>query len=63
MSELQDVPVSTCVIVRGELIFMAEKSTRQDENLQRVKQFLAEMNVYPIDDETATIRLMWNSKG
>ena len=55
LRELGDAPISTCVIVRGELIFMARKSERKVENLHQVHQFLSDILIYPIDDETADI--------
>ena len=55
LQELGEVPIATCVIVRGELIFMAQKSEQKAENLHQVHQFLSDILVYPIDDETADI--------
>ena len=55
LSELDDAPVATCAIVQGELVFMARKSERSDENLSRVKSFLEDIEVYPLDSETADI--------
>lgn len=55
LRQLRDTPVATCVIVRGELIFMAQKSEQKAENLHQVHQFLNDILVYPIDDETANI--------
>lgn len=55
LKELGETPIATCVIVRGELIFMAHKSGRKDENLHQVYQFLSDIAIYPIDDETADI--------
>ena len=55
LQDLGDTPIETCVIVRGELIFMAQKSEQKAENLYQVHQFLSDILVYPIDDETADI--------
>jgi len=55
LKELGETPIATCVIVRGELIFMAYKSERKDENLHHGYQFLSDISIYPIDDETADI--------
>jgi len=55
LKELGETPIATCVIVRGELIFMAQKSERKAENLHQVHQFLNDILVYPVDDETADI--------
>jgi tRNA(fMet)-specific endonuclease VapC len=53
LEELGDVLVATCVIVQGELVFMAWKSQRPASNLRRVEEFLRDIEVLPIDDETA----------
>lgn len=45
--------VSTCAVVRGELIYMAEKSDRRDENLTRIRGLLDDLRIYPVDDITA----------
>ncbi|MCB0158118.1 MAG: PIN domain-containing protein [Caldilineaceae bacterium] len=55
LRQLDNALVSTCVIVRGELIFMVEKSDRRAENLQRVGAFLRAVNIYDIDSATADI--------
>lgn len=55
LQELGSVPIATCVVVRGELIFMAQKSARKTENLHHVHQFLNDILVYPIDEESADI--------
>ncbi len=53
--ELGETPVATCVIVRGELMFMAYRSKYQVENLNRVKTFLNSLEVYSIDNQVAEI--------
>src|SRR5438128_1954785 len=53
LDELGDVLVATSAVVRGELIFMAWKSQQTASNLHRVEEFLQDIEVYPIDDETA----------
>lgn len=53
LKELGQTPIATCVIVRGELLFMAHKSVRKDENLHHIQQFLSDLRIYPIDDATA----------
>lgn len=55
LQELGDTPIATCVIVRDELIFMAQKSEQKAENLHHVHQFLHDIVVYPVDDHTADI--------
>jgi tRNA(fMet)-specific endonuclease VapC len=55
LSDLGDVIVGTCVIVQGELVFGASISKQREINLNRVKEFLNDINVYHIDQETANI--------
>ncbi len=47
--------VSTCVIVRGELIYMAEKSEQRQSNLMEVEAFFEDIFTYPVDQDTAAI--------
>ncbi|MEA5503456.1 type II toxin-antitoxin system VapC family toxin [Halotia wernerae UHCC 0503] len=47
--------VATNAIVRGELIYMAEKSQKRIENLRQIQEFLANIDLYPTDEETADI--------
>jgi len=49
------VPLATCVIVRGELMFMAENSERKHVNLVRVREFLRDIETHVLDDETADV--------
>ena len=53
LAALGDVAVSTCVIVRGELIFMAAKSERRATNLARVEALLSSLPVYSVAAATA----------
>jgi tRNA(fMet)-specific endonuclease VapC len=55
LDELDDVLLATCAIVRGELIFMAQKSEQKAGNLARVHLFLDGILMYPVDDQTADI--------
>ncbi|HUL28843.1 MAG TPA: type II toxin-antitoxin system VapC family toxin [Thermodesulfobacteriota bacterium] len=55
LSDLGDVIVATCVIVQGELVFGASISEHRETNLERVKEFLDNINVYRVDQETADI--------
>ncbi|MBV9470513.1 MAG: type II toxin-antitoxin system VapC family toxin [Abitibacteriaceae bacterium] len=50
-----DGPVGTCVIVRGELIFMAQLSQQKITNLARINAFLQDIYLYPMDEQTADI--------
>lgn len=47
--------IATCVIVQGELTFMMEKSQRKETNLARLTEFLSDIRIYRITEETATI--------
>jgi tRNA(fMet)-specific endonuclease VapC len=55
LTELDDTPIATCVIVRGELVFMAYKSARQNENLLSIQSFLNDIDILPIDDKVADV--------
>jgi len=55
IEELGDTPVSTNVIVCGELIFMAEKSRNKAENLNLIRHFMRDIRVCAVDNETADI--------
>ena len=54
LATLGDVEVATCVIVRGELIFMAAKSERRTANMARVESLLSSLPVHPADSAAAT---------
>jgi tRNA(fMet)-specific endonuclease VapC len=45
----------TCTIVQGELVYMVEKSQRQADNRAVLIEFLQDMLIYPIDNQTAQI--------
>lgn len=51
----QDDDIATSVIVRGELLFMVQKSKRRAENLRSVTAFLQNISLYPISAEVADI--------
>jgi len=53
MKALGDVPTVTCVIVQGELMFMAHRSDHPSANEDRVHQFLRGIEVLPLDADTA----------
>jgi tRNA(fMet)-specific endonuclease VapC len=55
LEELGNQPISTCAVVYGELVFMAEKSQKKAENLNLIREFLKDIRVYPINNETADI--------
>ena len=47
--------MATNLIVAGELIFMAQKSEYKAENLAKVTSFLADINIYSLDEKTAEV--------
>ena len=47
--------MATNLIVAGELIFMAQKSEYKTENLAKVNSFLADINIYALDENTTSI--------
>lgn len=53
LRELGEAPAATCVIVQGELVFMAHKSDHPSTNEERVRQFLRGIAVLPLDRDTA----------
>jgi len=53
LAEMGDVSLATSVIVRGELLYIAENSEQKDENLERVRSFLDGIGLYLIDAPTA----------
>ncbi|MBI3910545.1 MAG: type II toxin-antitoxin system VapC family toxin [Armatimonadetes bacterium] len=55
LADKGDAPVATCVIVRGELLFMAHRSEHRTANLERIRAFLEGIGLYMVDEETADI--------
>jgi len=55
VQEVGEDNIFTCVIVQGELTFMMEKSQRREANLAQLAQFLEDIRIYRITEETATI--------
>ena len=55
LRELGDARVATCVVVRGELRFMVERSERRRENAAKVEALLGDMEVFPLDDAAADL--------
>ncbi len=47
--------INTNTIVAGELIFMAQKSDKKERNLAKVYSFLADINLYSLNEDTADI--------
>ncbi len=55
LAAIENSLVSTCVIVQGELVDMAERSQRQEDNLALIHRFLMSIYIHNIDESTATI--------
>lgn len=55
IEEFPNIEISTCVVVRSELLYGALKSEQSEENLMKIRRFLLTMPIYPIDEEAADI--------
>jgi tRNA(fMet)-specific endonuclease VapC len=55
LANLGNVSISTCTIVKGELVDMTARSQQRQANLALVQRFLLGLNIYPIDQTTAEI--------
>jgi len=55
LSNMPDVQIATCLIVRGELMFGIYKSDQFSENLHRLESFFAEIPIYGMNIETTNI--------
>ena len=49
------VLVASCVVVQGELLFMAENSQQKTANLTMIQAFPSGIFLYPIDSKAANI--------
>ena len=55
IQEVGETDIATTIITVGELTYMAENSSYKEENLTRIEQFIADIQVYYVDDLTAKI--------
>src|SRR4051794_10373684 len=55
LGALAGIQVSICAIVRGELIYMAERSQQKASNLQLIHAFLQSIHSYDVDEVTADV--------
>lgn len=55
IAQLESSLITTCVIVQGELVDMAERSQRKESNLAFVDRFIQGIYIYNINESTATI--------
>lgn len=53
LTVLADVPVATCSIVSGELLFMVLRSKYREANLGKVKAFLQDIEILDVDQAVA----------
>jgi tRNA(fMet)-specific endonuclease VapC len=55
IKEVGEINLATTIITAGELIYMAENSIYREQNLIRLNDFLEDMRIYYIDEQTAKI--------
>jgi tRNA(fMet)-specific endonuclease VapC len=55
LADLDQTKISTCVIVKAELIYMAMNSQNQQTNFNVVAKFFENIFIYGIDSKTAEI--------
>ena len=55
VAQVGELNIATCVIVQGELTYMVEKSTQKETNRARLAEFLEDIRIYLITNNTATI--------
>lgn len=52
---VENALITTCAIVQGELVDMAERSERRESNLALIQSFLTGIYIYNVDGFTATL--------
>lgn len=55
VAQVGELNIATCVIVQGELTYMVEISTQKETNRARLAEFLEDIRIYLVTDNTATI--------
>ena len=55
LESLGSAYVSTCVIVRGELRFMVDRSEWREANRAKLRNLLRDMDVHNVDQEAADV--------
>lgn len=55
MIAAEDQEFATCAIVQGELEYMAERSQQKAANLRKVRNFLKDLEIYPVDGAAAQV--------
>jgi tRNA(fMet)-specific endonuclease VapC len=54
-SQVEEDNLLICTIVQGELVYMMEKSQQREANLAVLADFLEDIAIYRIDEQTAQI--------
>lgn len=55
LSADDDLELSICVALKGELVFMAQNSEHKNENMAAIKALCSRFTVYDIDEEISEI--------
>jgi tRNA(fMet)-specific endonuclease VapC len=55
IAEVGELNIATCVIVQGELTYMMENSAQRKTNLASLTEFIEDIRVYNVTEETANI--------
>ncbi|WP_414575134.1 PIN domain-containing protein [Anabaena sp. CCY 9402-a] len=55
ITEVREINIATCVIVQGELTYMMENSAKREVNLAYLTEFLEDIRIYNVTEDTANI--------
>ncbi|RUR75999.1 type II toxin-antitoxin system VapC family toxin [Chlorogloeopsis fritschii PCC 9212] len=55
ITEVGELNIATCVIVQGELTYMMENSAQRETNLVRLTEFIEDIRIYSLIEDTAII--------